>query len=202
MNDRNRQIDGLRGAAITVIVLYHMIYRFAELYLDKTIPVMSYWGAGGGIGLFVDIVLLSDKFWIRKSFGDCKKIFRLWPSYIVAITLIQITITFFPLPGRICKWIEYGWNIAFINGFIGIAYVDGAHWYITTLISLLFITGFFKIIKIQNKEITYLIWMICVICLSKVFHSDLTHYLGGSYVGIASIGIAINHIDWINLKKA
>ena len=37
MKSRNQQVDGLRGITVLMIVFYHLICRYSELYLDKSI---------------------------------------------------------------------------------------------------------------------------------------------------------------------
>lgn len=41
-------------------------------------------------------------------------------------------------------WGDWILNIFFINGFIGTRYVDGAHWYLTILISFIVIISIAK----------------------------------------------------------
>lgn len=47
MKSRNQQVDGLRGITVLMIVFYHLICRYSELYLDKSIYFLNQWGKFG-----------------------------------------------------------------------------------------------------------------------------------------------------------
>lgn len=193
MKSRNKQIDGLRGITVLMIVLYHLIFRYSELYLDKSIFFINQWGKIG-----VSIFLLISSYYSISSRQNkhsiLKKILRLWPTYFVSITLTMLILLFLQLPGRTCGVRDYLLNFLFLNGFIGTPYVDGAHWYITILISITIISGVFNAFNISDKEFPYLIWMILAFLATRVLKcSVIAQLLGGSYVGIACMGIAIRN---------
>lgn len=86
-----------------------------------------------------------------------KKFIRLWPLYAIAITITVIVIHMFPLLGRMSTWTDWILNLTFINGFLGSPYVDGAHWYLTTLISFIIISGIGGKLKIEKNPF-FLFW--------------------------------------------
>lgn len=193
MKSRNKQIDGLRGITVVMIVLYHLICRYSELYLDKSIFFLNQWGKIG-----VSIFLLISSYYSISSrwskYSILKKILRLWPAYFASISLTMLILRFLQLPGRTCRVSDYLLNCLFLNGFIGTPYVDGAHWYITTLISIIIINGAFNAFNISDKEFPYLIWMILAFLATKILKcSVIAQMLGRSYVGIACMGIAIRN---------
>lgn len=100
---RNRQIDGLRGITIVLIVIFHIFCRYREIYCGYTIWYLKWMGDFGNI-IFL---LISSYFLIGmvgkkihlKNFIN-KKIIRLLPCYIVSITVTMILTHCFLLPGR------------------------------------------------------------------------------------------------------
>ena len=80
-----------------------------------------------------------DKFDLKKYYKG--KLVRLWPCYAISITLMAIIVHFFYLPDRMSTWGDWLLNLFFINGFVGTPYVDGAHWYLTTLVAFIMIVG-------------------------------------------------------------
>ena len=89
-----------------------------------------------------------------------------------------IIVRLFPLPGRTCELKDLLLNEIFLNGFIGTPYVDGAHWYITVLLSAIVIIGILKKMRIENKAYIYLFWMTTVIIINKV-GNEFSMLLGG-----------------------
>ena len=192
---RNKQIDGLRGVTIILIVIFHLFCRYREIYCGYTIWYLKWMGDfGNSIFLLVSSYFLIGTLGKRISvikFWE-KKIFRLWPCYVAAITLTMAFTHIFELPRRTCSWKEYFLNISFINGFIGCNYVDGAHWYITTLIGAIIVVGFIKYFQIDKYVWTYLIWIFFEGFTGLIGFVPLNQVLGSSYVAIICIGIAIN----------
>lgn len=145
---RNQQIEGLRGIGVLMVVLFHFLFRFNEIYGDATkYTVISSWGTIG-VGLFFAI---SGYYMFSSSKFDntCllafykKKLRRLFFPYVIAILVIFCVTSVFGLPERSVTTKEFLCNITFLNGFIGMKYVDSAHWYLTNLILFTFISGIF-----------------------------------------------------------
>ncbi|RGW14007.1 acyltransferase [Ruminococcus sp. AF13-28] len=192
---RNKQIDGLRGVTIILIVLFHLFCRYREIYCGYTIWYLKWIGNfGNSIFLLISsyflIGILGKKINVIKFWT--KKIFRLWPCYIVSITLTMIFTHLFELPQRTCSWKEYLLNTCFINGFIGCNYVDGAHWYITTLIGAIIIVGLIKYFQIDKYVCTYLLWIFLEGFSGVIGFVPLNQILGSSYVSVICIGIALS----------
>lgn len=206
---RNGQIEGLRGITILVIVFFHLIYRFNELYVGEVYKYkfMKYWGEiGVSIFLIISAYFLYDN--SKESFNLItfykKKFLRLWPTYFIAITAIFALTQVIELPGRTYTLVDYLQNIFFINGFIGIPYIDGSHWYLTILISLIFVYGLISKFKLQNYIWTYFCWLFLSLFLKVIrkivplwIFDVLIKLIGGEFIGIAVMGIVL-HMFCVN----
>lgn len=127
-----------------------------------------------------------------------KKILRLYPSYFLCITLTFISVSLFGLNGRETNFLDYILNACFINGFIGVNYVDGAHWYITYLIIFYVIISI--VLKFSIKSKIFLPgWIITKDTLKVATHnfpvvSPLYKIIGGDYVEFIVIGITLSEL--------
>jgi len=201
MIKRNDQIDGLRGITSIIILLFHLFCRYLQIYENNNLVWMEHWGTFGVIifvlisGYLLGVESIKEennKFNLLKYLK--KKIFRLWPCYIISITLIMVVVKIVGLPGREVSWLSYILNIFFINGFCGIPYVDGAHWYLTTLISITIIIGVIKKFKFNNNFIVYCFWILIVMFMTKIGYGNITIFFGGTYLGVALIGFSLARI--------
>lgn len=104
------------------------------------------------------------------------------------------------LPGRTVDIKGMLMNLVFINGFIGKPYVDGAHWYLTTLIGITFIMGLIYYFKLEKKVYVYIAWMIIAFVFNRI-NAVLSNIVGGAYVGYACLGIFIHKIKDNGFKK-
>lgn len=220
-NGRNNSIEGLRGVSIIVIVTYHLLYKFTINYAAnwpgvtvlKHIPLMNHFGEFGvSIFLVISSYFLYSGKTKENSFSVTAyfkaKIIRLWPAYAMAVSLTFIVTLILPMDGYQRSFSDYFLNITWINGFIGTPYIDGAHWYMTALVSFIVVVGFLRFLRIDHKVETYLMW-VCVAggfkAISEIIHrtiniqplellfSGMYKVLGGGFVGIACIGI-VYHI--------
>ena len=213
---RNSQIEGLRGIAILVIVAYHMFDRYQQIYLNNSIPWMDSWGTFGvAIFFILSFYFLFDFKCVMISWKEgmilfFHKILRLWPCYAVAVTTIFIVTHIWLLPGRTVDVKSYLSNLIFINRFFALDYVDGAHWYLRVLVSIIVISILIRIAKIYKNPLTYIIWITLsaiinyIIVRSGLMESDI-HLLGGPYVcyvGIViSMRVIIEGMDVLDVKN-
>lgn len=202
---RNIQLDGLRGLGTVFVCFFHLFYQFNKIFLNESgaIGWMSYWGTIGvnifmliTCWYFVDFNKSQNDFSLIKYAVD--RIIRLWPCYAIAITITAIVIHIAYLPGRMSTWTDWIINLTFINGFIGTPYVDGAHWYLTTLISLTAVTAVLKKIHVEKNPLPY-IGLNLFIILSAIVHIPVIPVLiGGGYAGI--IGLTAG-VKWFVSKS-
>ncbi len=204
MKIKNKQIESLRAILLLMIVYYHYTYRFGEVFSIKTVDFFSLnlWGEIG-VGCFF---IISGYFIFPKG-NHCihplkflvKRILRLYPTYLVCITLIFLSITFFGLPGREVSFIEYLYNVILLNGYIGIDYVDGAHWYLTYLVLFTLIISFILFLedkfKIDRKKsvVGWFMLNILLLVISNFITKTSTLYksLGNQYIYYLLIGISL-----------
>ena len=196
MKTRNRKIDGLRGVTAILIVCLHLFGRYAQIYLEADLPLVRFL-ARSGVIIFLLISsyynVSAEKSSLRKL---GKRILRLWPTYAAAVTIIFIILQFAPLPGRESSVRDYILNLFFLNGFLDTPYVDGAHWYLTTLVSIILCLGLIQMSKWRTSPYCYLSWMLLVLVMSEVLQNTiLTSLLGGSYIGIVCICV------WLKLGR-
>lgn len=165
-SNRNEQIECLRGLAIIVVAVYHIFYRFQELYMsDIYLPLgkeVIHWFGSFGVLIFLNIsvwfmIPLNDKKTILEIIKG--KYVKLWGEYVIAVILIFGVVSYFPLPGRTVSIPTFLINLTMLEGFIpGVNYVDGSHWYLTTLLTTnLWVSVIEKICK--NKPFGYLCWL-------------------------------------------
>ena len=205
---KNNQITSLRGILIFLIMIYHYTYKFEELFEISTI---SFWGQQylGIIGS-ASFFIISGYFIFPNKLDNFsvngylkKKIFRLWPTYAIGITITFLSISIFGLPGRECNFIDYILNMFMINGFIGTRYVDGAHWYITYLLLFIFITTIIVILQKKyevNRMTLVNSWSVIDLVftiLSKYFEMNSRIYMliGEKYVAFFILGIVIKEMQ-------
>ena len=200
---RNNQVDGLKGLAMIMVMLYHFLFRYTEIYSSDyhiNIPLLSKWGVIG-----VTIFFVVSGYYMSQSGGGRRfwfnKILRLWPIYAMAITLCFVITKLFPLPGRTVNPKDYLLNLIFVNGFINIPYVDGAHWYITDLIGCILVYSIVN--KTLNKKnriifITIFVFISIILCSfqrynASVISSALYNLIGAGRISMIIAGEAIWH---------
>lgn len=106
---KNRQIDSLKGILMLMIVFYHYTYRFQELYQIQTINffTLEFWGIIGVAGFFI----ISGYFIFPKDTDNynvkqhlVKRIARLYPAYLLCLTVIFISVKVFRITKKRSKF--------------------------------------------------------------------------------------------------
>lgn len=211
MNEQSRlkQIDGLRGIAMLMIVCYHYIVwinHSYHLYQIQSYPLgLSHWGEVG-----IDIFwLLSGYFMIpdrpTSFFQHMKKrLLKLWPPYFLAITIIYIVTHMFPLQNRTVGFPAYLLNIPFLNGLIERDYVDGALWYLPILITTTCIFTCLMKVPHKKRHIVYWLWLLAIVLLRhatsdiklvRIGITVINNILGKQFVCLIIIGTVWHDIE-------
>lgn len=188
------------GGASIIVLLFHVFCRFSQIYLDTNILWMSRFGnIGVEIFLVITGYYLVDFERDEKSFSIGRylksRLLKLWPLYVISITVTAIVVHLFYLPERMSTWADWLLNLLFINGFIGTPYVDGAHWYMTTLVAVTMVMAIAKKIKQEKSPLFYIAWMGVTLISSFLDIPYVVSLIGGSYAGIISISVALRFVS-------
>ncbi len=193
--EKNFQIEGLRGVAIMLVVIYHLIDRFQQIYLNREIVIMNFWGSFG-VTIFLIISgcfavnIDSKAITLNEAWYALKKFFlRLWPAYAICICLTFILTHIAELPLRTYNLKELLLNLLVINHVINVPYIDGAHWYLTVLISMFLVVLVLKIFGIQSCPFVYCVW-IAIASIIGCFYNN-SFLFGGCFTACYCVGIAI-----------
>jgi len=155
---RLRGLDGLRGLAALMVVLYHFINRYNVLYGHVE-------GVGGlpygymGVHLFFIIsgfviLLTLDK---SKSAADfmVRRFSRLYPAYWAGVLVTALCLYLFGLPEKSISWELLAVNMTMLQGFFKVPAVDGVYWTLT--IELCFYALMFAVFV--TKQMKNLPWI-------------------------------------------
>lgn len=216
-SERNMQIEGLRGIAMLMIVLYHLFFRYPELFCKIAVnELVETILPGIAVPTFMILsALFLDNYKTNPTMGKISnfirmvflKLKRLWPAYAISILLITAIRLALPLEGRGTIDLKVIiTNLLFVNGYIGIDYIDSAHWYLTSLISATIIIAFIvNLWNTRKKNILLLLWLssgIIVFFTKNILSgtiggrimSALYVAMGSNYIPIFVFGILINKL--------
>ena len=170
MNNRIQALDGLRGIAALVVVLYHYFFRYNELYgYDGLNSSLFSWGHYG-----VELFFLISGFVIYfsanrsqvtvKSFA-ISRFFRLYPTYWVCLIVTFSVVSIFGLEGREVELKTAIINIVMFQNYLGIKSVDGVYW--TLAVELNFY--FWIALALWRGQLSNLVYIFSFICLISIF---------------------------------
>jgi peptidoglycan/LPS O-acetylase OafA/YrhL len=171
---RISSLDGLRGIACLMVVFYHYLFRYGEIYNTYQFNYFKDFNAGVEIFFFISgfvIYMTLPKAKNTLHFFALRSI-RLLPTYWVCLIISYSIITFFGLPGREVNLNEFLLNFLLFHQAFGIPNVDGVYWSLVVEFIFYFWIGvmyfFSKKYKLQIKYF-FLLWLV----LASIFYSDL-----------------------------
>ncbi len=126
------QIDGLRGIAAVLVLLFHATTRYDLEYIHRdALPFSVPWGSLG-VHLFFAISGFVILMTLRRTVvpGDfvMSRVSRLYPTYWVAVLLSAAIVLLAGLPGHQPSAGEVAANLLMFHGLFGVDHVDGAYW--------------------------------------------------------------------------
>lgn len=128
---RLQALDGLRGLAALMVVVYHYLWNAAQVYpqLGASVEAVHFGGQGvrvffviSGIVIFMSLQNSTPAGFIRSRF------IRLYPTYWVAVAITATAVAVFGLPGRQTVPLDTVLNLSMVQDFFGVPNVDGAYW--------------------------------------------------------------------------
>lgn len=151
--EKLKSFNGLKALMCVLVVLFHYTSRYNQLFEEK--PFLIDFPYGGKVGVFA-FFLISGYLTIL-TIGKCSseggvkwlahKLFRLFPSFVVANVVIWGALNILSLPGRDNpSFVDLLINLTMIPGLSG--YLDTAHWYVMSLVLFyveIFLLNFFKV---------------------------------------------------------
>jgi peptidoglycan/LPS O-acetylase OafA/YrhL len=175
---RIQYLDGLRGIAIFLVLLYHAYVRWPEIipFGDRfsTFPVFEYGWLGVHLFFLISgyvIYMTLDKPRSPKNFYT-RRWLRLFPAMLVCSLIIYFTAPFFferpagspalrdLLPGL--SFIEPIWWSKLLGPPQGA--LEGAFWSLYVEVKFYILAGFFYFVFGEKK----MVWMLCMIFISSV----------------------------------
>ncbi len=192
--ERNQQIEGLRGIACLLVVFHHIIWSFNYNFLDTAwaVKISKY----AGLGRFGVIVFLIISTWFMVGFPwvptesvfketykqlkiKIEKLYqKLWLPYVLSITVIYAVTRGATKIDLAVSLKTYFLNLTMLAGIIPhVNYVDGAHWYIATLIYLtIVVTVIEKLFK--GNSYIYILWILGSFAVKGYLPSSLRDFTG------------------------
>lgn len=157
-NNKNEAIQILRGLLILCIAVYHYTARYSQIYSDVDYSFMFEKGGSLGnvmfmqmSGFFLAKSLILPVNNIKSYFSFClNKWWRLFPGVILTTSIIYLFVFYAPLvEERKVSLIDFLLNFLIIHPTV--PYVDGAHWFIATLLQLQLIIGLSILLKKRDR---------------------------------------------------
>lgn len=162
--ERNKQIEGLRTIAMLCVVLFHFGCQFQNIYMNKVggLPFPFTLFGGIGVGIFF---LISGYFFEQKEGGFqflISRVKKTLPLYWIALIIIFVVMQLYQLPGRTASFSSFLLNFFYLGGFPHIAYVDGAHWFLRTM---LVIIVFYSIVQKISERPRFIVFVFTVLLI-------------------------------------
>lgn len=161
---KNMQIEGLRGIGCLMVFLFHVTFRYCDIYQKEYVlpDWLSLFKEFGTYGVLI-FFIISFFFLGNSNTGTMiklllKKYYKLLIPYIISISITFCFEQFLDLKGRTVDVKTFLVNLTMLQGLLGVEDVDGAHWY---LYSLLVLSAWILVIekKCKYRILGYFCWL-------------------------------------------
>lgn len=143
---RNYSLDGLRGVAALIVVLYHYTVRYSQIYPSEGQPWFTVpWGHYGVRLFFVlsgFVILMTVERARGVGWFLATRFARMFPVFWVALALTFGVVSLVGLPGREATTTQFLWNFTMIPRLFGQRAVDGVYW------TLFYEIGFYAVMAL------------------------------------------------------
>ena len=170
VNGRNTQVEGLRSLAMLCVLLFHFCCRFQQIYMGGIDSLPYSFTMFGGIG--VGIFFLISGYFFANANGGISFVFhrakKLLPFYWATLIICFVMTNLYQLPGRTASFGDFLLNFFLLGGIYGVAYVDGAHWFLRTMLIIVVVYAVIQKTPPKKHVFAYATAMLFVISLSLV----------------------------------
>lgn len=142
--NRITSLDGLRGLAALLVVVYHYVLRYDELYGHANISFPTEWAIVGKYGVHLFFIISGYViYWTlsRSSSGQdfiVSRFARLYPAYWAAAFITWLAVAWAGLPGREVTPLQALANITMLQEYVRIPHIDGVYWTLTMELTFYF----------------------------------------------------------------
>jgi peptidoglycan/LPS O-acetylase OafA/YrhL len=217
MQKRNLQIEGLRAIAMLCVVLFHFCCRFQSIYMNNHggLPYPFTLLGNFGVGIFF---LISGYFFEQKKGGlqfFSSRVKKILPLYWVALIIIFIVTQLYQLPGRTASFPNFLLNFFCLGGFPHIEYVDGAHWFLKTMLVIIVFYSLVQKISEKRRFIAFVSTVLLITTIGIVGNNigqpslrstiqlvNNSSGFGSSYLIVAIIGSTLSIIQRAKCKAS
>ncbi|WP_100644248.1 acyltransferase family protein [Alteromonas facilis] len=176
-NHRLTELDALRGFAAFAVVIYHMVYRYADLYGHEDIA--TYWAYWGQYGVHLFFMISGYViYWTldriqRPAEFVISRFSRLYPVYWVSVLVTFTAVFAFGLADRQVHVSDMMLNLLMFHEYLGVPHVDGVYWTLT--LELTFYAWMFTLLlsKQQRNAPWLLILLIALNAALQVFSLEI-----------------------------
>lgn len=176
-NKRNIGVDLFRIVLIFLIVLHHYTVRYSQLFSPLDLPYRfeKFGFIGNSMFMMISGFFLANSFC---SNSESPKIFkyvinhwwRLFPVAAICVTITFVVTTIVGLPGRTVSIYDYFLNLLIIHP--GIPFVDGSHWFISSLLQMQLLLSPIFLIKREHDRLMVLV-SICLLSIVLYIIGDV-----------------------------
>lgn len=170
---RLNQIDGLRGLAAAMVVLYHFTTRYDESYIHHASLPLSLPKGFLGVNLFFAIsgfVILMTLSKTRAPLDFViSRLSRLYPTYWAAVLISSAVVLLAELPGHSPEPSTIAANLLMFHGLFLVPHVDGVYWSLEVeLIFYLWMLALWSFGLLERPMRSFLIWLSLSVALVHV----------------------------------